>query len=120
MPLPTIVIADADGYTADTYIETGSNALQRMIDGGVIRPASGEDIDRIASRERVGYPTSGANWGTGQYVIERADHLYVTQHGFNLGHVEIARRRIAQQQIDAQRADLFARIDGARCPTCGR
>jgi hypothetical protein len=113
------IIMSADGYTATRLL--ADDRTERLVEGGVIRPAVEADRKRLASRTRVSYPRSGACWGDGNYVLAEADKLYVTDNGFNLGHVELARKRMYEQEVvAAKRSDLFARIDGARCPTCGR
>ena len=111
MSLPTIVITD--GYSADRYIEIGDDNcnLGRLLEAGIIRAATVTDIARLAARKHVSY-RHGGHWGSGAYVVETADALYVMNDGFNLGHLELAIRRMQEQQRQDKLDDLYNRIDG--------
>jgi hypothetical protein len=113
--MPETIILDRDCYRADSFIDIGEHKgahLSRLLAAGIIEPATLQLLERLATRSRVGMK-SGATWGSGSYVAEQAATFYVMAEGFNLGHLELAIRRMYEQDIQSKRDDLFARLDGA-------
>lgn len=110
MSLPTILIYG--GWSVERYIEIGDDKqnLGRLIDAGIIREATQADLDNLAAKERISYRHGGA-YGSGAYVIESADQIFVMQDGFNLGHLDLAIRRMMDQQRQAKLDDLYTRLD---------
>jgi hypothetical protein len=111
--MPDTIILDPDCYRADTFIDIGERKgehLRRLIDSGIIEPASDEVMARLVTRSRVGMK-SGAQWGPGSYVAKQDATFYVMVEGFNLGHLELAIRRMYDQDTERKRQDLFSRLD---------
>lgn len=112
--LKTTIIMDHDGHSADSHTDIGDGRrhLDVLLGSGVIREADEEDRKRLASRKSVSMG-HGATWGDGEYLLGKADKLYVLDSEYNLGHLALAIKRLYKQDIERKRQSLYAKLDAA-------